>query len=187
MSADKFDIQVFLAMLDVLQQRFPESQFESLVVVSATDQKLFLIKNKELVSNYAVSTAKAGLGILSGSYKTPLGVHKIAEKIGDNAKLGSIFKARQNTQTIAKILKKPEEKSDNDNITTRILWLTGMEKGVNLGGDIDTHDRYIYIHGTDEEGRLGIPASHGCIRLGNREVIELFDQVEVGTIVNIVE
>lgn len=187
MNAAKPDIRVFKPMLDDLQQRFPESPLESLIVVSATDQQLFLIKNNKIVSNYPVSTAEAGLGNLSGSYKTPLGIHKIANKIGENAELGAIFKARQNTQTIAKILKRPEDKSDSDNITTRILWLTGMEQGVNLGGDVDTRDRYIYIHGTDEEGRLGTSASHGCIRMGNHEIIELFDRVDIGTIVNIVE
>ena len=187
MSAAKPDIRVFQAMLDDLHQRFPESPNGNLIVVSATDQQLFLIKNNKIVSNYSISTAEAGLGNLSGSYKTPVGFHKIAKKIGENAKFGTIFKARQNTQSIGKILKKPEEKSDSDNITTRILWLTGMEQGFNLGGDVDTHNRYIYIHGTDEEGRLGTPASHGCIRMGNHEIIEMFDQVEVGSVVYIVE
>ena len=187
MSAAEPDIRVFKLMLDDLQQRFPDAPVKNLIVVSATDQQLLLINNNEIISSYTISTAEAGLGNLSGSYKTPLGIHKITHKIGKNAELGAIFKARQKTQTIAKILKKPDERSDSDNITTRILWLTGMEQGVNFGGNIDTHDRYIYIHGTDEEGRLGTPASHGCIRMGNHEIIDLFDRVEVGTIVNIVE
>ncbi|WP_299871552.1 L,D-transpeptidase [uncultured Cocleimonas sp.] len=187
MSAAKPDILAFRAMLDDLQQRFPDSLLSTLIVVSATDQQLVLIKNNQIVSHYSISTAEAGLGNLSGSYKTPLGVHKIDSKIGDGAEIGAIFKARENTQNIVEILKEPYEKSDADNITTRILWLAGIEQGVNLGGDVDTKDRYIYIHGTDEEGRLGTPASHGCIRMGNQEIIDLFDQVEVGTLVNIVE
>ncbi|KAG1663415.1 Amidophosphoribosyltransferase [Nymphon striatum] len=130
---------------------------------------------------------KAGLGNLSGSFKTPLGVHKIEEKIGKGAKPGTIFKARLNTHAIAPILFNPDETSNADNITSRILWLKGLEHGVNLGNDVDTYKRYIYIHGTDEEGRLGTPVSHGCIRMANSEVIELFDEVEVGTIVCIIK
>lgn len=184
MSAAKQDIQ---ALLDDLRQRFSKYSFENLIVVSATDQCLYLINDKNIVKSFTVSTAEAGLGNLSGSFRTPLGLHKIDEKIGEGAEIGAIFKARQNTHSIAKILKKPEEHSDADNITTRILWLSGMEKEINLGEGVDTHDRYIYIHGTDEEGRLGLPVSHGCIRMGNREVKELFDQIDVGTTVYITE
>ena len=187
MSAAKPDIKAFQALLNNLQQRFPKSPLDKLIVVSATDQRLYLIKNSCIVSSFPISTAEAGLGNLTDSFKTPLGIHKIAQKIGKGAELGTIFKARENTQTIAKILQTPQEISDDDNITTRILWLTGMEKGVNFDGDVDTYTRYIYIHGTDEEGRLGLPVSHGCIRMSNREVIELFDKVEVGTIVYIVK
>ncbi len=187
MSAAKSDIKAFQSLLNDLQQRFPKSLIDKLIVVSATDQRLYLIENSSIVSSFPISTAEAGLGNLTGSFKTPLGIHKISQKIGEGAELGTIFKARKNTQTIAKILQIPEEKSDADNITTRILWLTGMEKGVNLGGDMDTYTRYIYIHGTDEEGRLGLPVSHGCIRMSNRQVIELFDKVQAGTIVYIVK
>ncbi len=187
MYAHKPDIQAFQPLLDELHQRFPETSLDKIIIVSTTEQLLFFIKNNYVVSSYPVSTAKAGLGNFSGSFKTPLGVHKIKEKIGEGAKPGTIFKGRKNTQTVTKILRNPEEKSDSDNITSRILWLTGMEKGVNLGGNVDTHDRYIYIHGTDEEGRLGLPVSHGCIRIGNTEIIELFDHIDVGTIVTILE
>jgi len=187
MSAAKTEIQAFQPLLDDLRQRFPKISFEKLILVSATDQRLYLINDNDIVKNYAVSTAEAGLGNLTGSFKTPLGLHKIEEKIGESTELGVIFKARQNTHNTAKILKKAEEQSDVDNITTRILWLSGMEKEINLGGDVDTHDRYIYIHGTDEEGRLGLPVSHGCIRMGNREVIELFDLINEGSIVYIAE
>ncbi|MEB8433471.1 L,D-transpeptidase [Cocleimonas sp. KMM 6892] len=187
MSAAKPDSLALLPMLDELKQRFPDSPHDLLIVVSATRQQLILIKNHKVNSSYSISTAEAGLGNLSGSFKTPLGVHKIDEKIGEGAELGTIFKARKNTQKIVKILKKPDEKSDGDYITSRILRLSGMEQGVNAGGNVDSHDRYIYIHGTDEEGRLGTPASHGCVRMGNQEIMDLFDQVEVGTLVNIVE
>ncbi|PID33907.1 MAG: hypothetical protein CR955_00045 [Thiotrichales bacterium] len=185
MSATEIDIPAIHVMLDELKQRFPESSLNTLIIVSAKNQQLFLIKNNSIVSSYPISTAKAGLGNLSNSYKTPLGLHKIDSKIGDGAELGAIFKARLNTKRIAKILKSPEKRSESDTITTRILWLTGMEYGINLGGDVDSHSRYIYIHGTNEEGHLGTPVSHGCIRMGNLDIINLFDQVDVGTLVNI--
>lgn len=185
MSAAKTDIKAFQSVLHDLRQRFSKASLDNLIIVCASEQRLYLINNDSVISSYRISTAKAGLGNLSGSFKTPLGVHIIEEKIGKDADLGTIFRARKNTQLIAKILKDPKQKSETDNITTRILWLKGLEKGINSGAGIDSYKRYIYIHGTDEEGQLGKPVSHGCIRMGNYEVIELFDQVDTGTIVYI--
>jgi len=101
--------------------------------------------------------------------------------------LGAIFKARQNTGRIAQILTGADERSTADNVTTRILWLDGLEPGVNKGGNVDSYERYIYIHGTDEEGRLGNPASHGCIRMRNADVIDLFNRVDEDTLVVITQ
>ena len=179
-------IDAFKPLLYDLLRRYPKENKKTLIIISSNDQKLYLIKELKVIASYPISTAEAGLGNLSGSNKTPLGVHRISEKIGDNAPTGTIFRARKNTKRIAKILTKRDEKSKYDNITTRIMWLSGMEKGINQGGKVDSHSRYIYIHGTDEEGRLGKPASHGCIRMSNKSVIDLFDQVPVGTIVDIV-
>ena len=159
---------------------------DPLIIVSISEQQLALIENKQISKTYPISSAKAGTGNQSGSYKTPLGKHKIAEKIGDGAEIGSIFKARINTHKLAQILTQPNQTSNADNITTRILWLDGMEDGFNKGGDVDSYSRYIYIHGTDEEGLLGTPASHGCIRMGNLDVLELFGLVSVGDLVVIV-
>jgi len=156
------------------------------IIISASEQTLFLAINNQPLNTYKISTASAGLGNKAGSYKTPLGLHIIKTKIGDNAPLGSIFKGRENTGVIAKTLFDPKEKNDADNITTRILWLSGLETGINKGEGVDSHDRYIYIHGTDEEGRLGTPASHGCIRMANQDIVALFNQVESGTLVNII-
>ena len=180
-------ISAFQPIIEDIQQRFPKSSTDSLIVISASEQKLFLIENNQVTESHIISTATAGLGNNSGSNKTPLGIHRISEKIGTGAKLGTIFKARANTRRLAKILTEPNAKSKADNVTSRILWLSGMEKGINKGGKVDSHARYIYIHGTDEEGRLGQPASHGCIRMANTAVIDLFNKVSTGTIVSIIK
>ncbi len=181
------DIGAFKPILNDLGKRFSQHSLDPLIIISASEQKLYLIENKRVSAGYVISTAEAGLGSRSGSNKTPLGVHRVAQKFGDKAAPGTIFKARQNTGRIAEILTQPGARSKADNVTTRILWLSGMEPGVNKGGKVDSHARYIYIHGTDEEGRLGKPASHGCIRMSNRNVIELFDKVPPGTLVDIIE
>ena len=181
------DIKAFQPLLDDLQQRFPKSPIDPLIVISTSEQRLFLIKDNIVAEAHPISTAEAGLGNLLNSFKTPLGVHRIEKKIGKDAKPGTIFKARMNTRRIAKTLLDPNARSKDDNVTSRILWLSGMEKGINKGGRVDSHSRYIYIHGTDEEGRLGTPASHGCIRMSNKAVIDLFENVPKGTLVNIVE
>lgn len=180
-------ITAFKLLIDDLEKRFPSSPNNPLIVVSASEQRLFYIKDNQVQESHIISTAEAGLGSQSGSYKTPLGVHRVAKKFGKNAKLGTIFKSRMNTRRVARILSDPDARSKDDNVTSRILWLSGLEKGLNKGGNVDSFKRYIYIHGTDEEGRLGTPASHGCIRMSNKAVIELFDKVPIGTIVYIVE
>ena len=137
-----------------------------------------------LIRQYTVSTAANGPGEQSGSYCTPRGRHRIAAKIGAGAPLCAAFKARELTGEIWT----PELDAANpgrDWILTRILWLEGLEAGKNKGGTVDSHARYIYIHGTNEEHKLGTPASHGCIRMKNTEVAELFDRVKVGTEVRI--
>ncbi len=177
----------FKTIIDRLRERFPNAPTDILIIVSISEQKLFLFKNNTLLKDYRISSAIAGIGNRSRSFKTPLGVHQIAEKIGHNAKVASIFKARINTHEIAQILIDANASSKNDIITSRILWLDGLEEGINKGKDIDSHTRYIYIHGTNEENLLGKPASHGCIRMGNQAVIDLFEQVATGTLVNIIE
>jgi len=133
-----------------------------------------------LIREYPVSTAKNGLGEQCGSYCTPRGRHRIAERIGEGQPLYAVFKARVPTGEIwSRDLEAKDP--DRDWILTRILWLDGLEEGRNKGGQQDTHDRYIYIHGTNEEHLIGTPVSHGCIRMKNVDVAELFDLVEEGT------
>lgn len=172
----------------------PKQQFfdhQQTIIVSIVSQALYLMNNKELILEFSISSAEAGIGNKTGSLQTPLGIHQISEKIGENAPISSIFKGRKNTHEIAEILKTKDSKSEEDNITSRILRLDGLEEGFNKGIDqqgniVDSHSRYIYIHGTDEEGRLGQIASHGCIRMANLDIIQLFNKSFVGDIVAIV-
>lgn len=144
--------------------------------VSIARQRIFLIKDYRIYSLYPCSTASAGIGNKTGSYQTPLGWHVIAERIGDSLPKGAILKERQFT---GKVWTSSEITSD-DLILSRILWLKGTEPGTNVGSGVDTHARYIYIHGTPEESKIGTPASHGCIRLSNDDVISLFSQTKTG-------
>jgi hypothetical protein len=123
---------------------------------------------------------------MQDSLKTPTGMHRIAEKIGSDSDINTIFKGRVDTHCQATVVHEPHSQ-DEDLITSRILWLTGIEEGKNLGEGISSYERYIYIHGTPEEGLIGKPVSHGCIRMRNQDVIELFDQVDVDTLVLIQE
>lgn len=157
------------------------------IVVDVPGQRLYLFEGGAFRAAYPVSTAERGTGNREGSLQTPLGLHRVAEKFGEHAPLGQIFRARRSTGEIAEILAGPDQRAERDDVTTRILWLDGLEPGVNQGGDVDSRGRYIYIHGTPEEGRIGSPASHGCVRMTNRDVIELFDRVAVGALVDIIE
>jgi L,D-transpeptidase YbiS len=139
-----------------------------------------------LLRQYAVSTARNGAGEASGSYCTPRGRHRIADKIGAGTPLFAAFKARVAT---GEIWSPPLADNDTarDWILTRILWLDGLEPGKNQGGTVDSHARYIYIHGTNEEHLIGTPASHGCIRMKNADIADLFERVQIDTPVNIGE
>jgi lipoprotein-anchoring transpeptidase ErfK/SrfK len=156
--------------------------YKSRIEVDISEQKLYLFctyKNgqPEEMKTYPVSTSKYGIGNRAGSGRTPLGRHYIKQKVGYNAPKGMIFKARRETGKIAKM----NRRGAGDLVTTRIMWLKGKEQGKNLGSRIDSFKRYIYIHGTAEENKIGKPASHGCIRMYNHDVIDLFDKVKIGT------
>ena len=146
------------------------------MLVRAADQRVLVIQGRRVLRSYPCSTARAGLGNRRGSGRTPRGWHEIGEKIGAGAPIGAIFKARQWTGQVWT----PSHKSDEDLILSRILRLAGLEDGINCGGDVDTWERLIYIHGTNDEASLGTPASHGCVRLSNRDAIELSDLVRPG-------
>ena len=148
------------------------------------DQQMFrIIENGEVLWQAPCSTAANGTGSQSGSYKTPLGWHRIAEKYGSSAAWGQEFVARQPTRTIWK----PGDDTKKDMVLTRILWLDGLEPGQNKGGEVDSYLRYIYIHGTNGEEDIGTPASMGCVRLLNDDVIEAYELLPVDTRVLITE
>jgi len=153
------------------------------VLLSA--QRLELLEDGCVVAQYSVSTSAYGPGELEGSEKTPRGRHEIAEKISGGEPKGAVFIGRKATGEIC-TPELVEAEPDRDWILSRILWLRGMEDGRNMGGSVDTESRYIYIHGTPEEDRIGQPASHGCIRMLNDDVIELSERVDIGTPVEIV-
>ena len=137
-------------------------------------------------SDYPVSTSLYGVGNLKDSYKTPLGLHCIKEKIGDDMPENEVFIGRQPQGLLDDLIANNVGLSE-DIITSRILWLDGLQPGINKEGDVDTYDRYIYIHGTVDEESIGTPASHGCIRMRNRDVIDLYDRVDIGCVVKIID
>lgn len=155
--------------------------------VDIRDQRLRLFgADGACIRSYRVSTATNGPGEIENSGCTPRGRHRIRAKIGAGAPLGAVFRGRRPTGEIWT----PEfaaRHPGKDWVLSRILWLCGCEPGRNRLGNVDTMRRYIYIHGTGDDQPMGVAGSHGCIRMRNREVAELFDLVPVGTVVDIVE
>jgi len=150
------------------------------IIVSIPLQTLVLMQDGRQIACWPVSTALKGAGNQSGSYQTPLGRHRIRAKIGAGQPLNAVFRARRPTGEIFSA-DLAQAFPDRDWILTRILWLCGEERGVNRGGNVDSQRRYIYIHGTPDAEPMGIPRSHGCIRMRNRDVLALFERVPVGT------
>ena len=157
-------------------------EYNELLFISVKDQKMYHIKNNELIKEFIISSSAYGTGNKAGSNKTPLGLHKVKEKFGEKTPINGRMIGRVFYGQVATIYN-DTTRSKTDDITSRILWLEGLEVDKNKGEGIDSYKRYIYIHGTSEEGRLGIPASHGCIRMKNKEVIDLYKIIEVGTLV----
>jgi len=156
--------------------------FKEVLYVNITEQKLYHIKENEIVKTFVISSSEYGTGSEVGSNKTPLGLHKIKEKFGDKTPINGRMIERVFYGQIATIFT-DNNKSKTDDVCSRILWLAGLEEGLNKGEGIDSYNRYIYIHGTSEEGRLGKPASHGCIRMKNKDVIELYEKIKIGILV----
>ena len=150
------------------------------VYISLEDQRLRLCSPGRGPREYPVSTARVGAGQQSGSLATPLGWHIVRAKIGAGQPAGAVFVGRRPTGEVLDetlLARYPER----DWILSRILWLSGLERGINRLGDVDTMQRYIYIHGTPDSEPMGTPASHGCIRMTNEHVIELYAALPVGT------
>lgn len=151
--------------------------------VHVPSQRLDLLQGGAIIASWPVSTSKYGLGAEPGSYRTPTGRFEIAEAIGAGAEPWAVFKSRIPTGEIAVPGGSNDKPGDGawDGILTRILWLHGLD-----AENANTRDRYVYIHGTNQESLIGTPASHGCVRMRNADIVELFDRVGPGTSVEIV-
>lgn len=153
---------------------------ERRIEIDLLRQRLRLYEGRALAREYWVSTARNGPGEVEHSECTPRGRHAIAEKIGAGAPVNTVFVGRRATGEIYSADFAASQPPGRDWILTRILWLTGLEPGVNQGEGIDSHARYIYLHGTPDSTPLGVPGSRGCVRLRNRDLVDLFDRVAVG-------
>ncbi len=148
--------------------------------ISIQLQQLEIKINSKITKSYPISTAKNGNGEIKGSERTPCGWHQIRAKIGDSKPLNSVFVARRVTGEIYN-LELEKNFPNRDWILTRILWLDGLEAGKNRYGNVHTASRYIYIHGCPDHLITGQPESHGCIRMKNADVLDLFNRIPVGT------
>lgn len=153
-----------------------DSDSSSKMIVSVKDQTMLLTKHGKPVKAYKISTSKFGLGSTNNSKKTPLGKMRIAQKIGGGAPSGAVFKSRRRTGEILR-----PNAPGRDPIVSRIMWLAGSESH-----NRNTYGRYIYIHGTPEEYKIGHPASYGCIRMKSNDVIDLYGRVGLGAEVVVV-
>lgn len=176
----KEEIEVASGRFSLHQKNEPYSKLAFTLIISVRCQKLFLMNGAEILKEFPISTAKNGVGCEENSYKTPFGMHRVIEKFGEFGPIAAIYKDRKFTGEYATII---TEKIDvpTDVITSRILWLDGLEEK-----NKNSKARYIYIHGTHEEGLLGSKASRGCIRMSNADIIELFDYLPENTLVDIV-
>lgn len=151
-----------------------------LIYVSICEQKLFLFYGEALIKSYPVSTSRKPPSCRKDSLGTPTGLHIIDGKIGEGEPLDTVFRGRIPSGLLSE---QPKAELGKNLITARILRLRGLEIGVNAGGDVDTYERYVYIHGTNQEEKIGTPNSHGCVLLKNKDIAELFDIVTDKTIV----
>lgn len=157
------------------------------LLVSVARQTLQLVADDgSVLREYPVSTAKAGVGESFGSFQTPRGAHLIRAKIGAGQPLNSVFVRRRPTGEIW-TPELAEQFPGRDWILTRILWLSGCQPGHNRLGCVDTMRRYVYIHGSPDSAEMGVPGSHGCVRMRNADIVELFDRVPCYTAVDIRE
>ena len=131
-----------------------------------------------LVKSYPISASRQPPSNLKNSLGTPRGLHEIAERIGAGQPPGVVFRSRVSTGR--HFSEMPDSEDESNLITSRILWLRGLEPGINRGGGVDTYGRYIYIHGTNHEDQLGRPLSAGCVLMGNLDIVELYELVRAG-------
>ncbi len=156
---------------------------ERVLTVRIDTATMQFYRRGELVRAYPVSTSKRPPSNVKNSLGTPRGLHEIAERIGAGQPPGMVFKARVPTgRHFSELLTSDDGRADNL-ITSRILWLRGLEPGINRGGDVDTYERYVYLHGTNHGDRIGEPLSAGCVLLRDLDIIQLYEEVRVGDLV----
>ena len=154
---------------------------ERLLVVRIGTATLQFYRGGVLAKSYPISTSRRPPSNVKNSLGTPRGLHEIAERIGAGQPPGVVFKGRVAVgQHYSEVAELDPESENYYLITGRILWLRGLEPGVNLGGDVDTYDRYVYLHGTNHEARIGEPLSAGCVLMRNLDIVELYDEVRAG-------
>ena len=170
----KFNKNKVLSTISAVDSSF--NDLESLLYVDIKSQNMYLLNKGIILKGFKVSSSYYGTGSEVNSLKTPLGKHEIYKKIGKDLPINAILKGRVWNGAIANVITEDID-TDFDHVTSRILWLDGLEIGKNKGSSVDSRSRYIYIHGTAEEGLIGRPASDGCIRMYNTDVIDLFDLV----------
>ena len=156
-----------------------------MALVSVAAQRLYLVKCLHLVGGYRVSTSRFGVGAFEHSRRTPPGAHCVHEKIGDGCAPLTLFRARRPAAKPAALNPLPTI-SVRDTVCTRVLWLDGLEPRCNRGGARDSASRFIYVHGTVDERRIGRPSSIGCIRMRNDDVIKVFNALVVGSLVYVI-
>jgi hypothetical protein len=158
---------------------------DRLLVVRIGAATLQFYQNGELVKSYTISTSRRPPSNVKHSLGTPRGLHEIAERIGSGQPPGMVFSSRIPTGRHFSEL--PDDEAASNLITSRILWLRGLEPGVNRGGEVDTYERYVYIHGTSREDRIGEAISAGCVLMRNLDIVELYEKVRTGDWVWIVD
>jgi len=182
--------KTFLSDFFYACEKYGIATTQFVLIVSIADQTVSLfessaprpgVEDYKSVKKFPCSTSRFGIGQTEGSNRTPLGLHRIAEKIGAGLMAGTVFKSRKVTGHTS------QPKFVDAKITTRILWLEGLEPGFNRGGSVDSHARYIYIHGTADQKSISQPTSFGCIHLADADLIPLFDLLPGGTLVWISE
>ena len=171
---------------DFISSKYPSEQFKDYLYVGIKRQELYYFSEGELQNIFVVSTATNGAGNNISSNQTPVGLHFIKEKIGKDEPIGTLFKNKKTTGDKV-YLHVDNVGFSKDEITSRILSLSGKEQGINKGKKFDTYSRGIYIHGTSDEANLGKARSHGCVRMKNTDIINLFDLVEEGTLVVLID
>jgi hypothetical protein len=157
---------------------------ERILVVRISTATLQYYRAGVLAKSYLISTSKRPPSNVKNSLGTPRGLHEIAERVGAGQPPGMVFKSRVPTgRHFSEVADIDPDKAENNLITSRILWLRGLEPGVNRGGDVDTYERYVYIHGTNHEDRIGEPMSAGCVLMRNLDIVELYEELRAGDLV----